>query len=71
VLDTVGHADLSDEAVAAVQYVIVETGALAALESQIAALTDQAIAAIAVAPITANSRSELVDLARYVSQRET
>ena len=70
VLDRVGQPDLSDEGVADVQRVIVDTGALAALEARIATLTDQAIAAIGTAPITADSRSELIDLAHYVSGRD-
>ena len=52
VLDEVGSPDLDDDDIADMQQVIVDTGALAALEAQIAMLTDQAIAAIEVAPIT-------------------
>jgi geranylgeranyl diphosphate synthase type I len=69
VLGAVGSPDLDDEDIVDMQQVIVETGALAALEAQIAALTDQAIAAIEIAPITAGSRAELIDLAHYVSWR--
>ncbi len=71
VLDGVGAPDLDDDDIVTMQQVIVETGALAALEAQIAALTDQAIAAIETAPITALSRSALIDLAHYVSWRAT
>jgi geranylgeranyl diphosphate synthase type I len=70
VLDAVGSPDLDDEDIVDMQQVIVETGALAALEAQIAALTDEAIAAIEVAPITAGSRTELIDMAHYVSWRD-
>lgn len=70
VLDRVGAADLDGADVAAIQQVIVDTGALTKLESQITALTDQAVAAIAVAPITELSRSELIALAHYVSWRD-
>lgn len=70
VLDRVGAPDLDDAAITAMQQVIVDTGALAALESQITALTDAAVAAIATAPITATSRNELIALAHYVSWRE-
>jgi geranylgeranyl diphosphate synthase type I len=70
VLDKVGSADLEDDDVAEMQQVIIETGALAALEAQIVALTDEAVAAIEVAPITAPSRAELVALAHYVSRRD-
>jgi geranylgeranyl diphosphate synthase type I len=70
VLDRVGSPDLDDDDIAAMQQVIIDTGALAALESQIAALTDAAIAAIEIAPITPASRAELVALAHYVSWRD-
>ncbi|MEA3184711.1 MAG: geranylgeranyl diphosphate synthase, type [Ilumatobacteraceae bacterium] len=69
VLDRVGAPDLDDDDVAAMQQVIIDTGALAALEEQISALTETAVEAIEQAPITAPSRSELVALAHYVSRR--
>jgi geranylgeranyl diphosphate synthase type I len=69
VLDEVGSPDIDDAQIERIQHVIVDTGALAALEQQIAELTDEAIAAIEVAPITAHSRDELIALAHYVSQR--
>ena len=69
VLDEVGSPDLDDADIERIQQVIVDTGALAALEKQIAELIDEAIAAIEVAPITAQSRDELIALAYYVSQR--
>ena len=70
VLDKVGSPDLDDGDVADMQHIIVETGALAALEAQIVALTDEAVAAIGVAPITEPSRAELIALAHYVSRRD-
>ncbi|MEP7202701.1 MAG: polyprenyl synthetase family protein [Ilumatobacteraceae bacterium] len=69
VLDDVGSPGLTDADIANMQQVIVETGALAALESQIEMLTDEAISAIEVASITVQSRQELVALAHYVSRR--
>ena len=69
VLDEVGAPHLDDDDIAMMQQVIVETGALDALEAQIATLTDMAIEAIEVAPITPESRSELIALANYVSWR--
>jgi len=69
VLDRVGAPDLGDHDIAAIQQVIVDTGALDALEAQITSLTDTAVAAIAAAPITAVSRNELIALAHYVSWR--
>jgi geranylgeranyl diphosphate synthase type I len=70
VLDRVGSADLDDRDIAELQQVIVDTGALAALEMRITVLTDQAIDAIEVAPITPASRAELIALAHYVSRRD-
>jgi geranylgeranyl diphosphate synthase type I len=70
VLDEVGSPRLVDTDIADMQQVIVDTGALAALEAQIEMLTDEAVAAIEVAPITPESRSELIALARYVSRRD-
>jgi geranylgeranyl diphosphate synthase type I len=69
VLDEVGSPHLDDADIERMQQVIIDTGALAALEKQIAELTAEAIAAIDVAPITSTSRDELIALARYVSQR--
>ena len=71
VLSLVGTQQLSDSDVARVQQAIVDTGALADLEATITRLTDEAVAAIAVAPITEAARDELVALATYVSQRTT
>jgi geranylgeranyl diphosphate synthase type I len=71
VLDRVGRADLSDSEVADIQQVIVDTGALADLEATIASLTDAALTAISAAPITAEARDELVQLAHFVSWRQT
>ena len=70
-LDTVGHPDLDDAGVAAIQQVIIATGALDALEQHISELTQSAIAAIEAAPIEPAATTELIDLAEYVSWRET
>ena len=69
VLDLVGHPDLDDDAVARIQQAIVDTGALDELEDHITELTDEAIAAIEVAPITAAASTELIALAAFVSWR--
>ncbi len=69
VLALVGRTDLTDRQVADVQQVIIDTGALADLEATISRLTEEAVAAIADAPITPEARVELVSLAAYVSQR--
>jgi geranylgeranyl diphosphate synthase, type I len=70
VLAAVGKPGLSDTVVADIQQVIVDTGALAGLETRIKALTDEAIAAVEVAPVTPASRDELIALAHYVSWRD-
>lgn len=69
VLDGVGRPDMDVAEVAAIQQVIVDTGALAELEAHITALTDEAIAAIQAAPVTPEAADELVALAHYVSRR--
>ncbi|MFN8024167.1 MAG: polyprenyl synthetase family protein [Acidimicrobiales bacterium] len=71
VLDLVGRPGLSDDEVARIQQVIVDTGALADLEATITRLTDEALAAIEAAPIIDIARDELVQLAHYVSWRQT
>lgn len=69
VLDTVGRPDLSDDDVARIQQVIIDTGALDELEATIERLTGEAIAAVEQACITSTARDELVRLATYVSWR--
>ncbi len=69
VLDEVGAPHLDDGDIATMQQVIIDTGALDALEAQIATLTDAAIEAIELAPVTPESRNELIALANYVSWR--
>jgi geranylgeranyl diphosphate synthase, type I len=71
VLDRVGAPDLDDDEVAAIQQVIVDTGALADLENHITRLTTDAIAALDAIDITREARDELVALAEYVSWRQT
>lgn len=70
VLDRVGRPDLSDQEVAAIQQVIVDTGALDDLEATITRLTDEAIDAIRRADVATEARDELVALAHYVSWRQ-
>lgn len=70
-LERVGEPDLSDAQVATIQQVIVDTGALSDLETTIARLTDDAVAAVEHADIDRLAREELISLAAYVSQRVT
>ena len=69
VLALVGRTDLTDEQVANVQQVIIDTGALADLEATISRLTEEAVESLTETPITPEARAELVTLAAYVSQR--
>jgi len=71
VLAMVGRSDLDDAAVARVQQIIIDTGALADLEATISRLTDEAVTAIGRAPVTLEARDELIALATFVSQRFT
>ncbi len=71
VLTKVGRSDLTDGDVADIQQTLVDTGALADLESTIVRLTGEAIEAIEAADIDDTARDELVALAAFVSQRET
>ncbi|HTN78651.1 MAG TPA: polyprenyl synthetase family protein [Acidimicrobiales bacterium] len=69
-LHRVGAPDLDEQEVAALQAVIVDTGAQAEAEAAITALTDQAVRAIERAPIAGLARDELVELAYYVAWRQ-
>jgi geranylgeranyl diphosphate synthase type I len=71
VLDLVGRPGLGDDEVARIQQVIVDTGALDDLESTITRLTGEALTAIDRADIVPAARDELVQLAHYVSWRQT
>ena len=71
VLDRVGAPDISDAEIADIQQIIIDTGALQKLEAHITTLTEQALAALAAMPLSAESKDELRQLAGYVSWRET
>jgi geranylgeranyl diphosphate synthase type I len=68
VLDLVGG-PLDPDAVARVQQAIVDTGALATMESRIAALRDEAVGALEAIPAERAVRDELAALAVYVTDR--
>lgn len=70
-LERVGRPDLSDDEVAALQAVLVDTGALADLEATIESLATQAVDALDAADITDEARKELTQLAHYVAWRES
>jgi geranylgeranyl diphosphate synthase type I len=69
VLDQVGEPDLDAAGVAAIQQVVVDTGALAAVEQRIAALAAEAVAALAASTLGEPAVNELVALADYVVAR--
>jgi geranylgeranyl diphosphate synthase type I len=69
VLERVGSTRLDDDEVAAVQGVIVATGALDALEARIAELAAEAVAALGDLGVTAEARCRLTELAAFVVAR--
>jgi geranylgeranyl diphosphate synthase type I len=69
-LDLVGAPSLDDAEVAAIQRVLVDTGAVDEIERLIDTLTQRAIDAIEAADVTAEARGELVHLARFVAFRD-
>jgi len=70
VLDRVGRPDVTDDDVAEIQQVIVDTGALDDLESTIDRLAAEATAALDAIELEGGAREELIELAAYVTQRE-
>jgi geranylgeranyl diphosphate synthase, type I len=69
-LGRVGDRDLDGDAVAELQALLVDTGALAEIEGEIDRLTATAIGALDDAPITDEAKVALVELARFVAWRE-
>jgi geranylgeranyl diphosphate synthase type I len=70
VLDRVGDPALTDDDVARIQQVLVDTGALAEVEGLIDTLTARAVEALAEAHLTAEATRELTDLAHFVAARD-
>ena len=71
VLELVGDPDLDANAVAKIQQVIIDSGGLDELEAHISALTEAAVTSLDTAPITQVAKTELSELAEFVSQRTT
>jgi geranylgeranyl diphosphate synthase type I len=69
VLARVGAPGLGDDEVAKIQQVIIDTGALDALESRITELAAEAVAALGHVAITDEARHELAALADFVVAR--
>jgi len=70
-LERVGTADLGDADVAALRSLLVDTGARAEIDACIDRLTGRAIDAVEAADIVPEARDELIELARYVSARDS
>ncbi|HEX5613728.1 MAG TPA: polyprenyl synthetase family protein [Acidimicrobiia bacterium] len=69
-LDRIGATELEDTEVKALQELFVRTGALDAIEAQIARKVSEAHAAIAAAGLTRAATDELDELADYVAWRD-
>jgi geranylgeranyl diphosphate synthase type I len=69
-LEALGTPDAGPGDVARAQELLVRTGAVDAVEAEIAALVDEALGALAAVPITAEARDLLADLAAYVAWRD-
>jgi geranylgeranyl diphosphate synthase type I len=65
-----GFADLTDDEIADIQTVFVDTGACAEIEASIERLCEQAVSAIERAPVTPEAVTHLVDLAHFVAGRD-
>ncbi len=70
VLDGTGDPDLSDSQIIAIQQILVETGAAAAVAASIDVLRDEALAAIATSGLLPEAVSALSELAYYVTDRD-
>jgi geranylgeranyl diphosphate synthase type I len=70
VLDLVGMPDLSDDEVASVQQVLVDTGAVAEIDGRITQLTDAAVTSLARADLVPGAREALAELAGFVANRD-
>ncbi len=69
-LGRIGRRDLSDAEVAALQRLLVDTGACDEIESRIEALVAEALGALAVAPLAEDARVALEELGTYVAWRD-
>ena len=70
VLDRYGAQDLTEDEVAELQEVLIETGAVARVEGAIDELVAEAIVSLDAAPIVPQARAALADLAQYVAGRD-
>ncbi|MFM7950909.1 MAG: polyprenyl synthetase family protein, partial [Acidimicrobiaceae bacterium] len=71
VLDRVGAQQISHQEVSDIQQVIIDTGALDALETKISMLIEQSINAVSKSSLDENAKSRLIELAEFVASRKT
>jgi geranylgeranyl diphosphate synthase, type I len=69
-LDRLGDDDLDDAEIAALQEVLIDTGAVDEVERSIERHVDQALDALSVAPITPEARLALEELSTFVAWRD-
>lgn len=69
ILDSVGSPTMTEDEVAQIQTVVVETGALAEMESHIVSLHDAAVSSLDRSQLAGSAFDELVQLAQVVTQR--
>jgi geranylgeranyl diphosphate synthase type I len=69
-LDRVGAADLGDDEVAAIQALLIETGAREETERLVDQLAAEAVVALGRAALTAEARAALSELAAFVARRD-
>jgi geranylgeranyl pyrophosphate synthase len=69
-LGLLGRPDLSDDDVRRLQALLVECGARGEVEQAIERLVDQALVALAAAPIAPEARGALEELGTYVAWRD-
>jgi len=69
-LERVGATDLDRAEIAALQAILVETGARAEVERAIERLVDEALEALAAAPLTTDARVALEELGTFVAWRD-
>jgi geranylgeranyl diphosphate synthase, type I len=70
VLDGIGNPDLPNDQIAAIQQILVDTGAASAVSTDIDVLRDEALAAIATSGLLPEAVSALSELAHYVTDRD-
>jgi geranylgeranyl diphosphate synthase, type I len=65
-----GQPDLTDDEVAAIQATLVDTGAVAEVEASISSLVGESLSSLEAAPLTAEAREHLIELAWFVAGRD-